>query len=145
MISQKLLLVPQGYIKDGQASFVADENTGAITASEDIEAQIMFIPKELKSESNAKVDPKMFLSSSIVKGLKFVVGPVTAVVTTVTQGGASVSILVADDEQSVHGDGTITLDLTGKFWKISHVLLNASVGNIPFIGSLTQVIEANPA
>jgi hypothetical protein len=149
MLSQKFVLVPQGYIKDATASYTADEVTGDVSAQEDIDAVIMFIPYELKGgPTSAKVDPKMFLSASIVKGLKFVVGPVSAQVTSVKPGvSANVAIQVKSDtgSQTVDANGNITLNLKNKFWSIDYILATAVIGNIPFIGSITQIIEAKPA
>jgi hypothetical protein len=147
MLSQNFQIVPQGYLKSGTASLQRDETTGATEAIEDINAQVMFIPKELKSDSNFKADPKMFLSASIVKGLKFVVGSVQAEVTQVKPGIAAVVSLKMSDHskpQTIDGEGSIALNLKGQYWTISHIVLNATIGGLPFIGTISQIIEAKP-
>lgn len=145
MLSQKFEFVAQGYLKDGSASYSADELTGAIEAEEDIDASAFFVPYELKNSANAKVDPKMFLSQNIVKGLSFQVGTVVAKVIAISPGvSASVQIDMDDEAQNIVAYGTIALNLTGKYWSISKILVNATIGNIPLLGSIDQVLEANP-
>lgn len=145
MLSQKFQIVPQGYLNNGTASYSADETTGAIEADEDIDASAFFIPYELKNSANAKVDPKMFLSSSIVKGLSFQVGTVMAKVVAITPAvSATVQIDMDDEDQHIVAHGTISLDLKNKYWSISKILVNATIGNIPLLGSIDQVLEANP-
>lgn len=145
MLSQKFEIVPQGYLKDGTASYSADELTGTIEAEEDIDASAFFVPYELKNSANAKVDPKMFLSSSIAKGLSFQVGTAVAKVIAISPGvSASVQIDMNDEAQHIVAHGTISLNLKSQYWSISKILVNATIGNIPLLGSIDQVIEANP-
>lgn len=145
MLSQNFKIVPHGFIDSGTISYSANEKTGEISTHEDIFGHVLFFTKELKSDDFDKIDPALFLSSAIVKGLKVSQGSVQLEVKSVVPGkSAVVGITINIPESKISGDGLMSISLSKQYWSIKHVIVTGNV-DLPLIGNQALQVELVPA
>lgn len=115
MLNQTLKVVPHGLIESGQVVINADEKTGLIDVAVAIVAGWGPFTQNEDDQEELKLDPSTLLSANVKPGMKMAIGPVTIEILSSKQ--AKVTYVKGDDQAT----GTVDIDLSGQYLKISHV------------------------
>jgi hypothetical protein len=133
MIKQRLSLLSKKTLKYGQVLLKQDELTGKIDFQAQFEIEKLWIPISKYFHEEIQVDPKLFLSATIVPGFEFEMGPLSIHVISVADQKAVISFVYDSTFATIKGSGE--LDVSAQCW-----LINRLVGK----GSITVVGDVEP-
>jgi hypothetical protein len=122
---QAFQVLPVGLIKGGEASYMADLDTGNIQYYANVVAGALFFSKTYNYSGSYKVNPNLFLSSQLSEvGSVVVIGNLQFTVVKVVGNTAMVSIQVIGQSMN----GTAICDLSQKTFSICSFDADAKIG-----------------
>lgn len=122
MIAQQLHIYPGENVIGGTVSYQLDTDSGVLTSEGNVTVGKWIFKKDIPLNSSNKVDPKMFLSSSLTLGKEINMGIFTLTVSAVGNGQAVCDFHV--NSNGVSADGHAVLSRAGEY--LSIVSINAN-------------------
>lgn len=136
MLRQTLKVIPNGVIESGSAKLSIDEVKGLIDEVSVAVVGVSIFNKTLTDHSDFKIDPNLLKSASITDGLQLSFGVVSIHVDSVANKVAAVSIVVKSPDLDLKGPASI--DLSGPYISIMHILLNGTASGMSVTLELEQ-------